>query len=355
MPLCPRVPPRPLACSFRPVTLRLPGRRRGGRRATMHRAMRAAAALLALATACDAYVRPLPSRGAAGLGARRWASSPVPRPQIAPLAPRSRSTALRESDDGGGGLQTVGAAVLLAFVLGGAILPMVNTASVMNKVEVVRTEGEGGDAQLVMKNKYPRLSPMRVNDKLAAVPVFYVKAGGAKDGSPTFYLSVAEARKAAAAAGGGEVRAATLDEVFYPVLLGRGVFGPKSVVLDDFAENARGSLQAAASSLGTAKRLEPAAAGEGDLPVYQADKLAFSSDRGIVVPVFLSEADLQESWSRLRGGAKGGAVTEAPTVRVSTLAAVVAAMESGTADTARLEFFPTYEDIEAAKEMIGGQ
>mmetsp|Transcript_31128 Transcript_31128/g.98788 ORF Transcript_31128/g.98788 Transcript_31128/m.98788 type:complete len:266 (+) Transcript_31128:285-1082(+) len=261
-------------------------------------------------------------------------------------------------DDSGGPLKLFGAVALLGAIVGSSVLPMVQTASVMNKVEVVRDANGGGEIQ--MRSKYARLSPLIINKKLAAVPVFYVE--DAKTGAPSlsggagkFYLDPSEADAALKAAGSGTLKAATLDEVYYPLVTKRGTFGYRSPILDKADASASYEVVGAAAQRGIAKA-DGYAGGEGDFAaVFQADKLAFAGrgGGGPIVPLFLSEGDLQESWSKLRKANSN--LAAAPTVTANSLGEVLGGMETGAQDFSKIEFFPALPALERAQSMLQGQ
>eukprot|EP00968_Pinguiococcus_pyrenoidosus_P016610 scaffold1610_cov257-Pinguiococcus_pyrenoidosus.AAC.63 len=146
-----------------------------------------------------------------------------------------------------------GAAVLLAAILGASILPAIQTATVMSKVEVVRNE-ESGTNEIQMKPKFARLSPLSINKKLSQIPVFYVAdsstgepiIGAGNEGK--FYLDPTDAEKVMSSTGKGKLAVATLDEVYYPLITKRCALA-LAWAADDAVQLPAAALQTAAQFL----------------------------------------------------------------------------------------------------------
>eukprot|EP00968_Pinguiococcus_pyrenoidosus_P016609 scaffold1610_cov257-Pinguiococcus_pyrenoidosus.AAC.62 len=107
-----------------------------------------------------------------------------------------------------------------------------------------------------------------------------------------------------------------------------------------------------AEAIAKAKEYGYEATDATSVPIFQAEKLAFQSQdgRGVIVPVFLSEKDLQESWERLRG--RSSSVASKPSVTANSLSEVLSAMEGGAQDYTKLEFFPDLPALERARDML---
>ncbi|KAG5179734.1 hypothetical protein JKP88DRAFT_261239 [Tribonema minus] len=260
-----------------------------------------------------------------------------------------------------------------------------------------------------------------IQKKLSQLPVFYISnaQGGAYvggDGIGRFYMSADDAAadlaalSDAAAPSELSVAATTLDDVWYPLIARKGgasqsarwyAFAARYAGLSVAATTLDGvwyplgarkggaagavlyirahvlmksmrSLEGVSDQHATyrlvASKAQAAHAdevlptwrgseGEGAVPLWIADRLAFAGGYGggkVKIPLFTTLEDLNASWARLKGDA-GGSGAPTPAVQVSSLQATVSKFERGGGNARLLEFYPDIESIEAAEKLFGKQ
>jgi Tic22-like family len=83
---------------------------------------------------------------------------------------------------------------------------------------------------------------------------------------------------------------------------------------------------------------------ESDIPLYVADRLAFASNSGPQLPLFLEKADCLTSYQRLRRSSSR--LPEIPNIRTTTLIDVLESMKKGTRPgVSQLAFYFSVEDL----------
>lgn len=260
-----------------------------------------------------------------------------------------------ESDGGGNSILTALAGIaVVGIFLGGSILPMVSdlggkAAPLANSVAFRETQGENNQKQYAPNDKY-HLSRAAIQEKMSSVPVFYV-VGSDGQMEEKIFMSFQDAKEAA---GSKSVKATTLDQVEYPLILRRGRMrmSPPPVEISKAEESDRTftlvpSKQAVADA--ASQKLDLA---NNDFPLFVADHLAFGSQNGgLQVPLFLEKADCVTSYKRLRGSNKN--LAEDPTVRVTTLNDEIYSMEKGTRPgMTQLSLYANADDVNKAVEMV---
>lgn len=277
-----------------------------------------------------------------------------------------RCTELRMSNEegGSGGLQGVlvslfGALVIILFV-GSSFLPMLGGAqrdlSISDSV-VTKQDAPGKLENYEFKGD--RLSRSTIQEKLNAVPVFILVDKESVMNS-NIYMSYEDAKEAADASS-LTVKATTLDQVTYPLVLKRGRMrmAPPPVAV----QKAETEISDESSTTTKTYRLVPsktaakdAAAfnmdlAESDIPLYIADRLAFAGPSGPQLPLFLEKADCFTSYDRLRSSSSK--LPETPNIRTTTLLDTLNSMEKGTRPgVSQLAFYSSAEDLVKATEMM---
>ncbi|KAL9178328.1 hypothetical protein ACHAXT_001756 [Thalassiosira profunda] len=251
-------------------------------------------------------------------------------------------------------------AVLLYFVVS-AFAPLLDfmatspTATDLSLGDAVVTRQDGESKLKTYQSKFDALSPARVQEKLSNLPVFFVStddgAGWSRMGE-RIYLSFGEA-EGDAKASGGIVKATTLDQVLYPLILKKegGKVSASTPV----------EIKAARESVSSSYRLVPSKAArneakdislkEGDIPLFVVERLAFASDDGRPqVPLFTERGDAVTSYARLRE-AGGNKLPEEPTIRTTSLLDVLDSMERGTRPgVGQLQFYGNADDNASGRE-----
>jgi len=272
------------------------------------------------------------------------------------IFPARSNVPMSASDDNNGGnafLTAVSGAVVLGLFLGGSILPMVSdlgggVAPLGNSVAFRDAEGQI-QKQFEPNDKY-RLSRAAIQEKLSSVPVFYV-VGSDGEMETNIYMSYQDAK---GRAGSKSVKATTLDQVEYPLILRRGRMrmAPPPLEITKAEESNK------IFSLVPSKQAVSDAANQNidlstnDFPLFVADRLAFANPNGgLQVPLFLEKADCETSYQRLKGNNKN--LAENPTLRVTTLNDEIYSMEKGTRPgMTQLVIYANADDVNKAVELV---
>jgi hypothetical protein len=141
----------------------------------------------------------------------------------------SNSKLFMANDEGPGGTGTSTAAAILFFIfVAGSVLPLAGTFGMKGDMSIADSVTTRQDAPGKLQNfesKQYSMSRSAIQEKLNAVPVFYI-ATASKDGSTStmgtdIYLSFEDANAASAKISSSSVKGTTLDQVMYvrsPVL-----------------------------------------------------------------------------------------------------------------------------------------
>ena len=278
----------------------------------------------------------------------------------------SRPSALfmsREGENSGFLAAIGGTFIILLFVatsffpfLGGKDTPMGLADAV-----VTRQDAPNGKFSNFESETY-RLSRGAIQEKLNSLPVFYLIN---EDGSmkTTLFLAYDDAR---AAAGSGTIKATTMDQVTYPLVLQRGRMRMAPPPFE--VQQAEDTLTREGTVAGSKQKykfvpsqqaLQDAADMnmellESDIPLFVAERLAFQSSKGPQIPLFVEKADAITSYNRLREAS--GASTklpEQPTIRSTTLFDELNSMEKGTRPgVSQLAFYGNTNDLMRAGALM---
>lgn len=262
-------------------------------------------------------------------------------------------------NEGPGPLVSLGILFIMVLFVGSGLLPLLDGGG--RDLSIADSVVTRQDAPQKLKNyefSQDRLSRASIQEKLSAIPVFYLSKGGEME--TNIYMSYVEANEAAANNEGVTVKATSLDQVMYPLILKRGRMrmAPPPVEVEkaeaelssnpDNAKTYR--LVASKAALTQAKEFNMDLAAN-DIPLFVADRLAFASSKGPQLPLFVDKDDCVLSYKRLRGGKQS--LPEQPNIRTATLLDELYSMEKGTRPgVSQLAFYATADDVTKAAEMV---
>eukprot|EP00563_Minutocellus_polymorphus_P006683 CAMPEP_0181046600 /NCGR_PEP_ID=MMETSP1070-20121207/14434_1 /TAXON_ID=265543 /ORGANISM="Minutocellus polymorphus, Strain NH13" /LENGTH=341 /DNA_ID=CAMNT_0023125219 /DNA_START=13 /DNA_END=1038 /DNA_ORIENTATION=- len=300
-------------------------------------------------------------------------------PSASPLSPfiatsagiGTSTSALRmASDDEGGGILTklALAGVLVVFLLT-SLLPFLSQMQADNgpaNLSGAVATRDAPDAYKNYESSFDRLSRAKIQEKLSRVPAFYLVNKVTGRMAPEIYASYEDAVDAAKAGDGFVVKATTLNQVMYTLVLKRGRMlmpPPPSEIAkaeealrgDDGAPLADGenyilipSAQARKSAAEVGLKLDA-----NDLPLFVADRLAFASSGGAQVPLFFEKEDAIVSYQRLQQQS-GSKLPAEPKIRATSLLDELNSMEKGTRPGVKqLEFYAAADDLMRADALMG--
>lgn len=278
-----------------------------------------------------------------------------------------------EDDGPSSGVVLAGIASIIIF-LGGSIVPGVIE---LTSAPTVQGSGLGnavapmgsslspssGSAANANDARFEKLSRAQIQEKLNRVPVFYVANNDDSSiAGEHIYFSYEDATSAAGS-DDQKVKVTTLDQVMYPLVLKRGRMRMAPAPVE--VSNAEAKLGENSSSDDVSFGLIPSqhalqAASElgftlqkGDVPLFAADRLAFASNSGPEVPLFLEKGDCISSYKRLRGASSSSKLPEEATIRVTTLNDQLRSMERGSLPAMRqIQFFGTEYDLLQASQLF---
>ena len=203
------------------------------------------------------------------------------------------------------------------------------------------------------ESKFDALSKAKIQEKLSNVPVFYLSNDGKM--IENIYFSFNEAEVAAKDIS-ANVKVTTLDQVMYPLILKQGkiktvtVTPPEVKKAIESGSETQFTLIPSASALKDAKETETSLS-QNDIPLFVVERLAFASNSGPQVPLFLEKNDAIISYNRLRESG-GNKLPSDPVVRTTSLLDVLDSMERGTRQgTSQLAFYGNANDVLKADEM----
>ncbi|KAL3787248.1 hypothetical protein ACHAWO_003485 [Cyclotella atomus] len=280
-----------------------------------------------------------------------------PEPKLTIPTRTTTSISNDTNDNNGPGLIAgIFAAGVLLFFAASAILPLIEAVSTAptansNLGNSVVTRQDGPTVKKY-ESKFDALSKTKIQEKLSNLPVFYLVNDGIM--SDNIYFSFNEAESAAKDAS-ATVKVSTLDQVLYPLILKQGkvkTAAPTPAAIKEAIETVserRFTLVPSSSALKDAKKTGTTLQ-QNDVPLFIVERLAFASDSGAQVPLFLEKSDAILSYNRLRSSSN--TLPESPTVRTSSLMDVLDSMERGTRQgTSQLAFYGNADDVLKADEM----
>lgn len=276
-------------------------------------------------------------------------------------------------DKGPGPVAAAFSVLVLLFFAVSALAPLADFATYsptdFSLGDAVATRGDAAPSRLQnYRSAYDALGPAKVQEKLRNLPAFYVSAdadGAGPAMGDGIYLSCAEAEAAAAKSSdaAAAVRATTLDQVLYPLVLGReapkATVAPPAEVAAALRARERGAgpprsyaLVPSAAALRDYAAPDAAPLRPGDAPLFVVDRLAFAgADGRPTVPLFTERGEGLASYARLRDSG-GGTLPAEPTVRTTTLRDVLESMEGGTRPAVgQLAFYGNAEDALRAEAL----
>lgn len=331
------------------------------------------AALLAVAGPSHGFVTPV--RHVVVPGSKCHANdlpSPLSSPFIATSAVDTSTTALRmASDDEGGGIVTKLAlvGVLVVFLIT-SILPFLGEMQAdtgpANLSGAVATRDAPDSAYKNYESSFDRLSRAKIQEKLSRVPAFYLVDKVTGRMAPEIYASYEDAVDASKAGAGSTVKATTLNQVMYPLVLKRGrmMMPPPPLEIAKAEEALRGEDGAPLAD-GVNYKLIPSTQAKksatefdlklaaNDIPLFVADRLAFAGSGGAQVPLFFEKEDAISSYQRLQQQS-GSKLPAEPKIRAASLLDELNSMEKGTRPGVKqLEFYAVADDLMRADALIG--
>jgi hypothetical protein len=290
-------------------------------------------------------------------------------------------------DEGGGSLKNLGVIIFLGLGVFGT--GFVSTLSGIGKDVAIEAKRSAAYSvqQSTQKNGASTLSPSssssssssrgtltklsrrEINAKLAQVPVFFVKNanGGVyvADGQGKLFETRAGAEAFSSKVGGdSEIGAATMDEVYYPLIkksqklsvsgpiAANSEAGASYVLVGDPAE-----VEKAGGDTFLSKR--PA----GDFPLTRVPKLAFNTDggsgsssSGIQFPLFTERASAEGAYARLKDSTQRDEKdakedVAAALFQVAGMLDIVELWSTGGSEGRTLEIYPSMTEIENYKSL----
>ena len=287
-------------------------------------------------------------------------------PQMSISTSISNSNAKSSDTQGGSGQGLVtgifASAVLLFFAVT-AFVPLLEvtttapTAANSNLGNSVVTRQDAPSTKNY-ESKFDALSKTKIQDKLRNLPVFYL----VKDGKmlERIYFSFDEAKDASKEVS-AKVKVTTLDEVLYPLILKQQQGTMKTIssttpneikqaILLRDTETTQYTIIPSATALKDARETNTILK-QNDVPIFVVERLAFASNNGPQVPLFLERNDAILSYNRLRESG-GNKLPEEPVVRTTSLLDVLDSMERGTRPgVSQLAFYGNAENVLKADEM----
>lgn len=209
-----------------------------------------------------------------------------------------------------------------------------------------------------------KLTRREINAKLAQVPVFFVKnpAGGVyidEAGEGKFFETKSEAEKYAAKCG-SVVGAATMDEVFYPLLKKSQKLSVSGPIAANSKPEGKYVLVPLDSELKNAGGAAFTGKHPADFPLYRVPKLAFNREpSGLEFPLFTEISSATGAYERLQEdkAEKGGKPTQQQEkvrpedYQVTSLLDVVELWGVGGSEGRTLEIYPSMDEINNYKSL----
>ena len=274
------------------------------------------------------------------------------------------------SSDDAPALPLKSVAILTVLVLGVFGTGFVSNISDLLKQSVAPTEQQQKKAlkkgDIGERGALTRLTRREINLKLAQVPVFFVtpQAGGghavfiddaAGEGKIFASASDAEAYAKSKSSLNLKVAAATLEDIYYPLVAKKAKIG--SFLADVTSESDPNARYVLVPPSKQAKEIAEYDVNDGSFPLFRVPNLAFQKD-AIEIPLFIFKQDALSAWDRLQEGKTTIGTSEnapptAPTVQVTSLARIVALWESGGTEGRALEIYPSIADVEQGRKLLG--
>jgi len=256
-------------------------------------------------------------------------------------------------------------AILLVLYVGNLVISPFQEVVASSSSTVTVQVDETGKTKTV--GKLVGLMRSEINAKLSQIPLFYLETSSGAvfvaEGKGKFYLSAPEARAAletiqsenSEAYSSLKINAATLDEVYYPLIAKKSKVGSFVQGVASLSDTtAEYSLVSGRSSIKDAKETN-SEIGVSDVPLFFSRKIQFQPKRPgekNQIPLFLEKDDLATTWARLRES--NALLPVQPDIEVTSFQAIVSQMEKGgAANTRQYEFYPSLSAIDAYGEIYG--
>lgn len=202
-----------------------------------------------------------------------------------------------------------------------------------------------------------RLTRREINFKLAQVPVFFAANGDAVylDGQRgQLFINVEDAEAYAKSKGGLPVKAATLEDVYFPLVVKKAkisTFLPGVAVASDPA--AEYVLVPPAKQTKTMTDAA-VAVDANDVPLFRVPNLAFSKG-SLEIPLFLYREDAQGAYERLKDdkAKEGKPAPPELVIQVTSINKIISLWEAGGFEGRALELYPGTNDIDNARVLLG--
>jgi hypothetical protein len=197
------------------------------------------------------------------------------------------------------------------------------------QVQVKRSTGLEGE-----RGAMTRLSRREINYKLAQVPVFYASSSVEESkihledsGTGRLFLCVEDAN-AYAKTRKLTVKAATLEDIYYPIVT-------KKAKIGSFLPGVASASEASATYLLVPPQAQTKAmtdadvkVTQNDVPLYRVPNLAFSKEAGLELPLFVYREDAELSFERLKSEKRDKVPIEV-VIQVTSLANIISKWELG--------------------------
>lgn len=228
----------------------------------------------------------------------------------------------------------------------GSVRDVVSDVVAPPQAKVVK-KGESGE-----RGALTRLTRREISSKLAQVPVFFgtPSSGGGGISGGKIFIALRDAEAFVKESQGLKLGAATLEDVYYPLILKKAKIIPGMGVASDSDPAADYTLLPPSSQ--TADGL-----GENlgkDVPVFRVANLAFQRN-GIEIPLFIFKADALSTLERLQQqeGVTKPSEIDPPPVQVTSIARIVALWESGGVEGRSLEIYPGDDEVQMGRKLLG--
>lgn len=218
-----------------------------------------------------------------------------------------------------------------------------------------------------------RLTRKEINYKLAQVPIFYISSDNGqsifiKDNIGKLFSDKNSAIEYMKSINDNndnlKVDATTLDAVYYPLIvrqqkIGNFIEGVSGKLDINAAYELNGSLDQVAYASSQWQSVHP-----HDFPLFRMPGLAFNKPEGLEIPLFLRKEDALSSYERLvdsqaeaaldllKANNKNVDKSIIPEVQITSLQDMVSLFSSGGFEGRAIEFYPSIESINNAKELF---
>ena len=204
-----------------------------------------------------------------------------------------------------------------------------------------------------------RMTRIEINSKLTQIPTFYlIDNTGAfyidANNKGSIFIDYQDAEKLRKQLNNPSLTlsASTLDELYFPLVEKKqkigtfinGVVGESNPTADYILIPSEEELSQMTNDW---KEKHPS----NDIPIFRVPNLAFSKSEGLEFPLFLRKEDAINSYQRLKETESKEKFNPA-TVQQSSIKDIVFIFSGGGFESRALEFYPSMDNIEKAREII---